>query len=775
MAVYASHTYWRVRFLAGQGTSYALRNLQFRRFADADPVTSCGTVEECRAGVEPDLLYNEQAEGTRAVDLFLYNGGSAFDAGWASLEHPEGLPDTVYVGRHYPDGRDVSYIGLIAVAGTQISKFAVEYSDDGENWTLVREFTTDPEWSAGETRTFALPNLDSYLPVFSFRANRKEPMSERVEFLTDVLRGARGAEQRRSLRPTPRRSFEGDFLLSGRERTFWDLFFNKLAGGEMMIPLYWEGVLLEEPLWSTTSTRINFETYRREWKYMESGLAILMGKTALDYEVVQITGVDLGGIDLAYPVANTWPRWTKLYPLRRGVIEGLGTPSHPTAGLAKVSAQFRLTAPNPWEVPESDIEYGRMAVEDMPEYEGLPVFLDEPNWVEELTIEFGREVAIADTGMGLPFQVDTLGRALMGQAHRWFLPGRERLADFRDLIYKFKGRAKAFWLPTFKADLKLTAPVAAGATQITVENVGYRYTGGPTSGREHIAIKHEGGTILRKVVSVLPGLTTATERLILDSPIGLDLSPGQVRRISFADTARFDSDEFEIIHHGGIDGHHEATAMFRTFRNSRTAPLPIHYPILAGQWTSRAICFVIDRSLSMDEGVPGGGTRMSVTKAAMSMVMDAMKPYAEAFTLDVCAVSFSNSPKSITRRAVTDTGLDEIKTWINNIATDGGGTYFDSGMEGAEDFFAATSEELDSRYLFFLTDGEATSNSATEAGELLQTFVPIPRTYGISIDLANTSSLEHVDNTPEDGIPVVTSSNVSSLADAVLGALNGVY
>lgn len=410
---------------------------------------------------------------------------------------------------------------------------------------------------------------DIELPVFSFRANWREPMLERLSFLTDVLRSTEGAEQRRELRPTPRRSFDADFLLTDNERTFWDLFMDRLGGGEIMAPLYWEVTTVSAALSATVSDRIDFDATLREWQYHEGRLALLAGKTAFDYEVVQIASVDDEGVTLAAPVTRPWPRGTKLYPLRRCVFEQVGEMSQPSAGVANVTAQLRIVGPNPW-VPAEDTD---------PVYQGLPVFLDEPNWVEDLSVSLDREVTLLDLNVGLTYQVDDLGRILLGQEHRWFLPGRERLARFKDFIYRHRGRAGGFWLPTFKADLRMKVSESGSSQKIIVEAVGYEYTGGPSSGREYIAIKHTGGTILRRVISVEPGPGISTERLNLDAPLGLALSPGQIRRISFADTARFDSDDFEITHFGGVDAHHEAGARFRTFKNTRSAPSPISFPI----------------------------------------------------------------------------------------------------------------------------------------------------------------------------------------------------
>lgn len=514
--------------------------------------------------------------------------GACYDA-WRVVGSPE-------VYRYKYDPTSNSVIMQTEYLPTELTYYSLGNRGEDEEWvlgdllpsvdingiSLRRESHVGPQIDGGGYTGWGAPpfdsvaieitfhvNADVFLPVWSFRANWKEPMTERLGFLTDVLTASLGAEQRRSLRQTPRRTFEADFLLTGPERTFWDLFINRLGGGQVVVPLYWETVTLTSALTATVSDRIDFDTSYREWPYHEGKLALLVGKSALDYEVVEIASVDANGVDLAAPVSRPWPRGTKLLPLRRAVLEQVGDLNHKTAGVATATVQFRVIGANPWTPAEDTaLTYG-----------GLSVILTEPNWVDDLTVEMDRALTILDTGIGRTYQADPMGRVRIGQAHRWFLPGREKLAAFRDLIYRHRGRAGVFWLPTFKADLRLAASAGSAATQITVENVGYLYTGGPTSGREYIAIKHSGGTILRKVLSVEPGTTTATERLNLDAALGLDLSPGQVLRISFADVARFDTDEFEIAHYSGPDGHHDVSALFRAVKNTRTAPSPISFPI----------------------------------------------------------------------------------------------------------------------------------------------------------------------------------------------------
>lgn len=417
---------------------------------------------------------------------------------------------------------------------------------------------------------------DIDLPVFSFRPNWANGVNERLTFLTQVLRGEEGAEQRRPLRLTPRRLIEADYLLSGPERTFYDLFMHKLGATEIMVPLYWDIGRLGAVATAGVTDRLEFDT---RWTEFVPGLAIIQGSTAMNYEVVEITAVDDDGIDLADPVVQTWPKRSVVMPIRRSLIEDMGSLGHVSAAVATISAQFALVVSNPW-TPADD---------DSVIYDGLPVMLEEPNWVESLDAQLARDAVRFDNQSGLPYQTDPTGRANVGQAHRWFLYGRERLAKYRDLLYRNKGRTGSFWLPTFKSDLKLAASALSGSTQIVVENVGLNYCNVPTSGRDHLAIHLKNGTtILREILDVDPGTTPATEKVDLDSAVGLALSPGQVRKISFLDTARFDQDEFDLQHFTDSKGYTEATAVFRTFKNSRVPATPISYDIPATEMTNGA-------------------------------------------------------------------------------------------------------------------------------------------------------------------------------------------
>ena len=407
---------------------------------------------------------------------------------------------------------------------------------------------------------------DTLLSCFSFRPNWGEGVQERLSFFTTLLRADEGAEQRQAVRQTPRRSLEASFLLHGPERAFFDIFMHRLSAQEITVPLYWDVVRLPVQTVAGVTNRLNFDTTHTEFAVGKA--IIIQGATALDFEVIDVAAVDAGGIDLSTATGRSWPAGSRVMPLRRALIDDLGELEHESADVANVVTRLTVKDANTW----------TPAVDGSPVYLGLPILESEPNWVGGLSSELQHDVVDYDAQVGLVYRTDPVGRANVGQEHRYFLQGRSGLASARDLLYRHQGRRGEFWLPTFKRDLELVGSHLAAESQIEIENIGLAYAGGPGSGREHIIIwTFDGQRIARQITDAT--LTGNTETLDLDAPLGLDLSPGLVRKISFMDTARFDQDDFEFTHYTDSTGLTELTTTFRSFPNIRTAPTPLSVPI----------------------------------------------------------------------------------------------------------------------------------------------------------------------------------------------------
>ncbi|MDP3813681.1 MAG: hypothetical protein Q8Q83_01215 [Pseudomonas sp.] len=202
-----------------------------------------------------------------------------------------------------------------------------------------------------------------------------------------------------------------------------------------------------------------------------------------------------------------------------------------------------------------------------------------------------------------------------------------------------------------------------------------------------------------------------------------------------------------------------------------------------------ALYLALDLSSSMNTETANGQTRLENMKAA---VIAALQLIAEMVlpmvAVDIMIVGWGGNTgdfmarSSITRRAVSAASIDELIAWVEE-RTAPNSTYFPSAVADAPGFFAASPAGY-VRISLFITDGGPTipgvgpgdeaNDAATEAGQTLLGISSI-RAYGINIDLDDTSQTDKLDNTGDDGVPVVSGGDPTALVDAIMNALGSVY
>jgi hypothetical protein len=394
---------------------------------------------------------------------------------------------------------------------------------------------------------------DYLLPVFSFRPNWADGITETLEWLTDLLDAKRsGAEQRIALRLTPRRSFEAKLDLLDQERTFGDLFIRRFHGAEFMLPLWHDHAQLDATA-NIGSGSLSFDTTDRE--FVAGGMALLMGSDALSCEAVRVDTVTAGGLTLVNPVANqNWPTGTSIHPLRRSRFDPQLTKSQMTDSFDRINLRFELNQSNALDGGAEELEL----------YAGLPILAPSPDWSRTLDSDWLRNLFTVDNKLGLKFVNDPAGRGFHSQQHRWMLEGRADLAAFRRLLYRLRGRQGSIWLPSFTSDLTLAADAAAGALHLDVVKCGLNYTDFPAAGREYAIT--EAGEVLNFASLAAPP-SSSSERLNLATALAAPLSTGDV--LSWVDVGRLDNDRIELFHLTDSDGVTTIEAVFRTFSNTR--------------------------------------------------------------------------------------------------------------------------------------------------------------------------------------------------------------
>jgi hypothetical protein len=195
-----------------------------------------------------------------------------------------------------------------------------------------------------------------------------------------------------------------------------------------------------------------------------------------------------------------------------------------------------------------------------------------------------------------------------------------------------------------------------------------------------------------------------------------------------------------------------------------------------------ALYFALDFSSSMDITTSNGNTRFENMEIAVSGALDTIKQfvsYGGSQGVDIMIVGFGVAPntyESILRRNCDADDIDDIKDWIHTSTPDMPATYFPAGVSSAPSFFSGAPSDA-YRASLFITDGEP-ANTGFTAGEIAQDAQDILFSvddldaYGINIDLTDTTYTEYLDNTPDDGVPVVSGSDPDALQNIIMSAIS---
>lgn len=218
--------------------------------------------------------------------------------------------------------------------------------------------------------------------------------------------------------------------------------------------------------------------------------------------------------------------------------------------------------------------------------------------------------------------------------------------------------------------------------------------------------------------------------------------------------------------------------------------VPELFKFVQGQITEANIMIALDVSGSMAWGFvdneppePGEQTRLENAQEALMGVLDTIGALAASveYPVNVRLTAWANSHTSFTRNDIDADDIQPMKDWING-RNASGGTNFEAALTPGLSFFPTDRPAQNT--LFFITDGlpnEGTVENALNGptGDLVASgsgnYTRVKGTgvsvFGINIYLTNTSETLRIDNTPQDGVPVIADGNPAALQAAIENAL----
>lgn len=341
--------------------------------------------------------------------------------------------------------------------------------------------------------------------VFPFKPNWATPFNESLEWKTDVITSFAGNEQRRSLRVTPRRSFEYQFGTAYSSAQRIENMIYASHSREFLLPVWSDACKLSE---DAAAGQKVIRCAPLMYSFNSGDLAVIYADEN-NYEVFEVASFDVDQINSLGNLTATWSSGVRVFPL---VIGHLPT-TIPTQRLNDSVLVGTLTFnTRPGET------YTFLPVEVASEtYAGLEVLTRQPNWKDAISNDFTRDFMVADSGVGPVGYYSRSRHHQIVRPYQWLLRTREEVVTFRKFIQRMRGQAKTCWVPSWHNDFTLVT-TSGISSDLTVVGDSFHTFVGLDTDRDRIMCRLFDGTVAyRQIVGT--ALSGGDTVLSLDATI----------------------------------------------------------------------------------------------------------------------------------------------------------------------------------------------------------------------------------------------------------------
>jgi hypothetical protein len=376
--------------------------------------------------------------------------------------------------------------------------------------------------------------------------NWSDGISETLTWPTDVQQADDGSQLREVLREAPQREWQFSVLAGGRQRRILESAIYDWAARTWALPVWSDVTWLAAPI-AAGAEILAVDT--RNLDYVEGGLALLYHDERA-WEVVEVIVVADAQLTLAHPTVNAYATGDRLYPCRMARLVETVSVQRRTDDVMGATVHMQAMEPCDWS-----------AVAPAVTYLGVPVLEDRCDWGDDRETGYARQTVVVDNGIGIPDVFDPSGKPWLTLPFSWVLNGRAARAAHRSLLYWLQGRAQALWVPSGATDLVLAAELTSNSTTLTVEWAAVTQYQRQQPGRRHLRIELLDGSIYYRRVMASADAGDV-EQIGLDSALGIDVAPGDIRMISWMMLATLGDDSVQITHEADSMGVARCTAGF---------------------------------------------------------------------------------------------------------------------------------------------------------------------------------------------------------------------
>lgn len=389
------------------------------------------------------------------------------------------------------------------------------------------------------------------LPVWPFPPNWEEAFTESLQWLTDIMMSPTGAEQRRPLRPYPRRSYEYGMALFGNERQLFENLVATYGSSEFYFPLWHEVYFVSST--SLQGQRI-LKCNPAVMNVRVGDVLYVTGDNVFLGELLEVSEILADGLRMTSNIRYSRAYGERIFLSIKSKLDSQPSSRKLSSSVKTATIRMNMTSPT------SRLSEDAVA---LPQYRSFSVLEDAPDESEDLTASYERLVTIMDNQIAIPRWQDTANRPFEIRQHSWFLQGREAHRKFIAMFLDLKGQVYPIWIPSFNDDFSIAADISASGMFLTVENSGFTNCGGPRPERQDIRIETIKGVFYRRITLSSIALD-GHELLVLNAALGQSIARSDVIQISFMNLMRLNQDAIQIDYQTDNEGISSTSVNFRS-------------------------------------------------------------------------------------------------------------------------------------------------------------------------------------------------------------------
>lgn len=360
------------------------------------------------------------------------------------------------------------------------------------------------------------------LAILPYQA--EAPITETLEFLTDVLLSYNGSEQRLQMRTMPRQTFAYKIPLQAwRTASAFNVGYQAIRK-KWAVPIWTQAQYVGEVTAAATSITCDTTLY----DLRASSLAFLY-TSADNWQIVEISTTTGSLINVSNTLLYMAGAW--LLPVRLGWVAGsIGNATSGYSGTASITFEIddnlELTPATPAQYLSADI-------------------YNDASLLGGATLDrkIQSRSGVVDYSLGKVARRDYWTNARYASPFRSVLNGPAEIKTYRDFLYRRAGKFREFWAPTFESNLRVVDTGLITST-LTIERDGFA----DYSARKNIAVQSVDGTWYQSVAT--NPTPVASNRLELSLTPALSIKAADIARACYLGLNRLDTDRIELRYIG---------------------------------------------------------------------------------------------------------------------------------------------------------------------------------------------------------------------------------